>query len=332
MLQKKKVTMEEVAQALGVSKTTVSRALSGKGRVGTHTRKRVQEYIRQCGGTLGNMSQEDDVQARNLALVIPSHFIHLDLPFLRKCMGGVCRMAAQRGYDVLLCYADDQHTEQLERQLRNRKVDGVILTRTLRRDPCIDLLHKYHVPFVAIGRHEDAGVLQVDNDQAAAAAEMTRLLLQLGMKRIAYMGGSLEYTVNADRLSGYLSALQDAGITPELGLIYSNVESEEKRVDDLEAALERNPDCLLCCDDNLATAVLKELQKRGVAVPAQMRLASLYDSDLLEYVQPAVSAVNFDAAALGVAACRLLMDSMEGKTVPGRIVQGHQVILRASTK
>ena len=71
----------------------------------------------------------------NIALVIPKHFIRLDLPFLRKCIGGVCTMAAQRDYDLLLCYVSETDTDQLERQLSSHKVDGVILTRTMSDDP-----------------------------------------------------------------------------------------------------------------------------------------------------------------------------------------------------
>lgn len=332
-MAQKKTTIEDVANALGLSKTTVSRALSGKGRVGKDTRDRVISYIRSSGSHMGvSVPGSSPANGHNLALVIPSHFVQLDLPFLRKCMGGICRMAAQRDYDILLCYADALHTEQLERQLSAGKVDGVILSRALKQDPCIDLLRRYETPFVVLGRQKDPQMLQVDNDQVAAAREMTQLLLQLGMKRIAYMGGSLNYTVNADRLEGYTRALKEAKLPIEENLIYSEIESEEKRLDDLEAALEQQPECLLCCDDSLAFSVIKDLQARGIRVPEQLRVASLYDSELLLQLQPTVSAVHFDAAALGAAACRLLLDALAGKDVPKRIVHGHQVILRESTK
>lgn len=330
MLRENNLTIDEIAQALGVSKTTVSRAISGKGRVSKETRARVMAYLQEAGARPRTYHVPE--QTHNLALVIPSHFIQLDLPFLRKCMGGICRMAAQRGYDVLLCFADSQNTEQLERQLAAGKVDGVILSRTLKQDPCMDLLKQYRTPFVVLGHHDDPAVLQVDNNQAAAAMELTRLLLQLGMRRIAYMGGSLNYTVNADRLAGYRAALAEARIPFDSELAYSDVESDEKRVDDLEAALEKKPECLLCCDDNMAYAVMTDLRKRGIRVPEDIRLASLYDSELLAGTQPGITAVQFDAAALGTAACRLLLDSMAGKMVMPRIVHGHQVILRGSTK
>lgn len=185
------VTIAEVAEALNISKTTVSRAISGKGRVSEATRARVLDYIgkgRQDAAAPLRTAQQGPTN--NLALVIPKHFMRLDLPFLRKCMGGVWNMAAQRGYDLLLCYAGETDVGQLERQLESHKVDGVILSRTMLHDECVQTLQRHNVPFVAIGRVDDDKVPQVDNDQVGATAEMTRLLLQLGMRRIAYMGAA----------------------------------------------------------------------------------------------------------------------------------------------
>ena len=131
---------------------------------------------------------------------------------------------------------------------------------------------------------------------------------------------------------GYLRALDAFGVAAEHDLIYSGIETEEKRLDVLDEVLEHQPECLLCCDDSLAFSVLKDLRQRGIRVPEQIRLASLYDSEILLDTAPTISAVQFDAAALGTAACRLLLDAMQGKDVIPRQIQGHQVILRESTK
>lgn len=250
----------EIADALGVSKTTVSRALSGKGRVSEETRAKVFSYAGLTSTDTTAPRTVPQGPTHNLSLVIPKHFVRLDLPFLRKCMGGICTMAAQRGYDLLLCYVSETDTVQLERQLDRHKVDGVILSRTISNDPSVDLLKQYGVPFVAIGRIDDPDIPQADNDQTGAACEMTRLLLQLGTRRIAYLGGSGTYTVNADRLRGFLRGLAEFGITADQSLIRTGLESDEQRTDALEAVLERHPDCLLCCDDRLAFDVVRELR------------------------------------------------------------------------
>lgn len=328
-----KLTVGAIAQELGVSKTTVSRALSGKGRISAETRERVNEFVNNSGYEAGSpVSPLERRFTNNIALVIPSHFMRLDLPFLRKCMGGVCRMAAQRSYDVLLCYADERDTRQLRRQLAAHKVDGVILSRTLTNDPCLELVEQYAVPYTAIGRLEDPAALQVDNDQVGATQELTRLLVQMGLRRIALLSGRMNYTVNVDRLRGFRLALEEAGIAEETSLVFTGVETEDGRADALESALEQKPECLLCCDDSLAFSVLKDLRKRGVDVPGQVRLASLYDSELLLDAVPAITAVQFDAETLGATACRMLLDAMSGREVPPRQVQGYQVILRESTK
>ena len=100
----------EIADALGVSKTTVSRALSGKGRVSEETRAKVFSYAGLTSTDTTAPRTVPQGPTHNLSLVIPKHFVRLDLPFLRKCMGGICTMAAQRGYDLLLCYVSETDT------------------------------------------------------------------------------------------------------------------------------------------------------------------------------------------------------------------------------
>lgn len=164
-----KMTIEQVADALGVSKTTVSRALSGKGRISEETRAKVYAYMGRTRTEPAAPQGGEKVRTNNIAMIVPQRFITLDLPFLRKCMGGICIMADQRGYDLMLCYASNTEYSQLQRQLANHKVDGVILTYAMADDPCIELLRQYETPFVLIGRSEDKTIPQADNDQVAAA-------------------------------------------------------------------------------------------------------------------------------------------------------------------
>lgn len=329
----KKVSIDQIASALGVSKTTVSRALSGKGRISEATRARVRAYVQSTGATPAVRSAwPEDRATKNLTMVIPRDFVYLDLPFLRKCMGGICSMAAERGYDLLLCYASSSDTSQLERQLANRKMDGVILSRALNDDPCLDLLRQYRVPFVVVGRSEDTSIPQADNDQVSGSCEMTRLLLRLGARRIAMLTGSTSYAVTSDRLRGFQLALAEFGIASDPMLIQTGIESDTQREDALEAVLERHPDCLLCGDDRLAFDISQELHARHIRVPQDLRVASLYDSELLIGITPSVSAVQYDAERLGSTACRMLLDLLAGKEIQMRQVQGYQVILRDSTK
>lgn len=328
--ENEKMTIEQVAEALGVSKTTVSRALSGKGRISEKTRAKVFAYM---GHARTEAVQKDPkVRTNNIAMVVPRRFITLDLPFLRKCMGGICTMADQRGYDMLLCYASSTEYTQLQRQLASHKVDGVILTYAMADDPCVDLLRQYDVPFVLIGRSEDKTIPQADNDQVTAACEMTRILLQMGAKRIALLVGSTSYAVNTDRTRGYLRGFAESCVPVDQRLVHSGIESTGQTIDALEAALEQKADCLLCGDDEIAYEVMRELRNRHILVPHDLRVASLYDSSMLASITPSVSAVQYDAEQLGRTACRMLLDRLLGKEMVQRQIEGYQVILRESTK
>lgn len=330
--ENEKMTIEQVAEALGVSKTTVSRALSGKGRISEKTRAKVFAYMGHAHTEPAPAQKDPKVRTNNIAMIVPQRFITLDLPFLRKCMGGICTMADQRGYDMLLCYASSTEYTQLQRQLASHKVDGVILTYAMADDPCVDLLRQYDVPFVLIGRSEDKAIPQADNDQVAAACEMTRILLQMGAKRIALLVGSTIYAVNTDRTRGYLRGFAESCVPVDQRLVHSGIESAGQTIDALEAALEQKADCLLCGDDEIAYEVMRELRNRHILVPLDLRVASLYDSSMLASITPSVSAVQYDAEQLGRTACRMLLDRLLGKEVVQRQIEGYQVILRESTK
>lgn len=214
-------------------------------------------------------------------------------------------MADQRGYDLMLCYASNTEYSQLQRQLANHKVDGVILTYAMADDPCIELLRQYETPFVLIGRSEDKTIPQADNDQVAAACEMTRILLQLGAKRIALLVGSTIYAVNTDRIRGYLRGFAEFGVPVDQRLVHSGVESAGQTLDALEAALEQKADCILCGDDEIAFEVRGSCGRGISSCPTICELASLYDSSMLASITPSVSAVQYDAEQLGKTACRM---------------------------
>ena len=187
----KVVDIGTIAAALGVSKTTVSRAISGNGRVGAATRQRVQDYVKEHNYTPSVMARGLAMRCSyNISLVISKQFSDFEMPFLRKTMRSVYQAAEDCDYDVLLTLVGENETRPVERLLDNRKIDGLILTRTLERDPLIPLLKSRKLPFVAIGRPEDPTVMSVDHDQVGGCRELTSLLLMKGMKRIALLGGT----------------------------------------------------------------------------------------------------------------------------------------------
>ena len=131
-MEDRNLTIGDIAQELGVSKTTVSRAISGKGRIGEETRRKVLAYIEEHNYS-PNVVAKGLAQNKtfNLGLVLPGDYNIVELPFFQKCMLGISRTASEAGYDVLISMVTSDNITQLQRAVTNRKIDGAILTRTL---------------------------------------------------------------------------------------------------------------------------------------------------------------------------------------------------------
>lgn len=332
-MEEKNLTIADIAQELGVSKTTVSRAISGKGRIGQQTRKRVLEYI-EAHHYSPNAIARGLAQNKtfNLGMVLPGDYNIEELPFFQKCMLGISRAASAAGYDVLVSMVMPDRITQLERAVTNRKVDGVILTRTLMDDAPMRYLTKNRVPFVAIGSTQDGQAVQIDNDHKSACREMTEILLNRGIRRIALIGGSESYVVTKNRLQGFVDAFekrQDWGGDRQ---IFLNV-GESRQVDDIvEDLLTKQVECIVCMDDFLCGCVLNTLQRRQITVPEQVQVVSFYDSSILENRIPAVTSVRFDVEELGRKACELLLRMVDGEEIERRTLLGYEVCMRESTR
>lgn len=322
-----------MAEDLGVSKTTVSRALSGNGRVSEATRQRVVEYAREKN-YVPNMMAKSLVTKKsyNIALVFSRHFSNLAGPFLRKTITAVCDVMTRNDYDVLLAMVGEQEAQPMQRLLVNRKIDGVILARSLEQDPLIPLLQQSGLPFVTIGRPADPTVLYVDHDQVGGCRELTALLLQKGLHRIALLGGSMLYTVNQARLAGFRRAHADAHCPVAENLLFLELETDELRKEAIRQAAARKADCLLCMDDHVALLALNTVRQLGLKVPEDIRIASLYDGEALLDCTPQITAASFDPELLGKHAAQRLLDVIRSQPVETDALLGYQIELRDSTR
>ena len=329
----KKITIDDVAEALGVSKTTVSRAISGKGRIGIETKERVLEYIKEHNYK-PNVIAKGLAQSRtyNIGIVMPEDYNLIDLPFFQACLMGVCNMASGMDYDVLISVVSENDISQLERIIANNKVDGVILTRTFVKDIAVEYLKEKKIPFVTVGSTTDDEVIQVDNNQLEACKELTSLLLMLGMKRIALIGGKDTHIVTKNRLQGYLDAYESKDLPVNNELIYMNSYNRtliEKSVEDI---IQREVDCIICMDDMICEYVLRKLKKEQIAVPKDIKVASFYNSALLEHNRPSITSLQFDILKLGSRACKTLIDCIEGREIKKKQLLEYEIVLKESTK
>lgn len=331
--EKQNINIGDVAVALGVSKSTVSRAISGKGRIGEETRARVKEYIEKYNYRPNILARGlANHKTYNIALVLPVEFSKFEQPFSRESLNGVYNTAVKCDYDVIIAIAQKNNIEPVRRICENRKVDGFILFQNVENDVVIPYLKEKQIPFVLMGSSEDAAVMQVDNAQTTACQELTSILLLQEKKRMALLGGDMQNIVNKNRFQGFENACEGIGYKPEKSLLFLGLDNDIRIARATADAIGRGAECIVCMDDMICGEVLKYLEKTELCIPEDIKIASFYDSQALREYPVSVTALHFDADELGSVACRQLLDTLDGRETEQKIELGYQVVLRESTK
>ena len=332
----KNLTIDDIARELGVSKTTVSRAISGKGRISEATRARVQEYI-QIHHYHPNAAAKSLAESRtyNIALVLPRSFIKLNQAHVHQSMNAICEEAFLHDYNILLCLSTDDVAPSLLRTIDNRKVDGVILARTVAGDPLVDILHKRGIPFATIGSlpPEDHGkaVVEADHDQLGGCRAFSKAFLQNGTGKMVVLGNDMDYIVNKSRLTGFRQAAKELN-TPEdlvayrLGL--GTRRSRHAAVDEMVRLGYRR---FLCMDEDICLDTVERLRQLGRRIPEDAAVACLYNSEQLATTTPPISALDFNAGDIGRAACRELLLYLKDEQYDPNPTLGYRIIKRQST-
>lgn len=329
-----KITIQDVATALGISKTTVSRAISGKGRIGEATRSKVLDYI-ETHGYKPNPMAKGLAQQRtfNIGWVMPGDSSITELPFFQSCMSGVLEEAAANDYDVILSIIYENDITGLERMVKGNKVDGVILGRTLISDPNVRYLKESGIPFVVIGSSNEEDVVQVDNDHINACESLTTALIDKGLKNIVVIGGNDNHVVNLSRRTGFERAVSkksvDNNIVSKICMNADNTQSVNSIVDE---ALENKVECIICMDDKICTLVLDKLREDDVSIPSTIKVASFYNSELIKNARPRITAIQYSPKLLGHKACSTLLDYINGEKVPMKTLMQYEVLLKGSTE
>ena len=331
--EKKIYTIDDIARELGVSKTTVSRAISGKGRIGQATRERVLAFIKEHDYR-PNVVARGLAQRKtyNIALLMPKDYVATEFLFFKDCMNGICEVASEYDYDIIISMIDGEDVSQIQRLEANRKVDGIIVSRAVVSSKVQRYLRECREPFVLIGPSDDSDIPFVDNKNQEAGKELTSIMLMKGMRRLALLGGNQSYNVTGSRYQGFLDAHQELGISVDENLIFMNADNQlvvSEAVSKLYAA---GADGIVCMDDVICGMCMSSLREKKIQVPAQIKVASMYDSKNLEYHNPPVTSIRFDTVRLGKMACIKLLKILGENPQEEMAPLNYQVVLRESTQ
>lgn len=186
-------------------KSTVSRALSGKGRIGEKTRNRILEVAKR-GEEREEMARTRTV-THNIGVVLPSDVYYGSGVYFQNCLLGVCESASMLGYNVLITTSNAHDISELQSLVESNRVDGMLLTRALEDDRALQYLSQANFPTALTGTCRYDNIIQVDTDNEGAAEKMTTLLIGKGFRRFAFLVKDMSYNVDRKRHEGFCRAL-----------------------------------------------------------------------------------------------------------------------------
>ncbi len=334
-----RVNIKDIAREAGVSHSTVSRALSNSPLISAETRERIQELAAAMGYTPDAVAQSlQNRQTKTIGLVVSS----IADPFFADLVEGIDDVASEEGLSLFInvSHNDPQREVKVIETFHRRRVDAIIAASSRLSVRHRKQLINIRVPVVTINRQpEEEGELfhSVTIDDRFGAQLAVKHLLELGHRRIGYLGMGNRFLSNQNRLQGYLDALSEAGIQPQSDWIQIVLPEDADRLGDTEAArrkfstlLSRNISALFCYNDRSAIGVLTRCKEFGIRVPDQMSIIGFDDIEIAQLVSPQLTTIHQPRRDLGRQAMRMILDLLAEKPVSNKLIVPHLVV-REST-
>ena len=327
-------TIDDVAVAAKVSTATVSRVFNRPGAVREALRTRVEAAVAQLGYVPHS-------GARSLMLgrtgTVGAIFPTVDNAIFAKAIDALQRRLAEAGYQLLIATCDYDIDAEMRQavNLVSRGADALALCGFSQRPELLQLLHQRGVPCVHVmACPGPPSAICVGFDNAAAMAQATRHLLDLGHRRIAMLAGVTQHNDRASaRVDGVRRALKQAGLTlPPQRLVERRYGLADAR-EGFRVLMQARPapTAVLCGNDVLAFGALLEAQRMGLRVPADVSIVGFDDLELAHHVQPSLTTVRVPAEPMWRTAAERLIDALRGEAVPRETKIEVALVLREST-
>lgn len=328
-------TIHDVAKRAGVSAMTVSRVINRANYISPQTRERVEAAIAELGYVPNTLARSLRWKhTKTLALILSD----ITNPFFTTLGRGVQDAARVAGFNVIFCNTDESETEQAEQlvTLVQKRVDGVLLVPAASSAEPVAYLKRHKIPVVVLDRRvEDCLVDSVRCDSELGAYQLTRLLLELGHRRIAMLSGPARVSTASDRVAGYRRALTEAGLDVAPGLIFHGIYSPAGGRQMAQAALAcvPRPTAFFAANNFIAIGAYQHLREAGLRVPADVSMATFDEMPLTTLIEPFFTVVAQPAYEMGQRAMQLLLARLNN-TAPGEcqeVILPFELIARQSS-
>ncbi|MBK7870315.1 MAG: LacI family DNA-binding transcriptional regulator [Saprospiraceae bacterium] len=315
------ITIKDIAKALNLSTSTVSRALRDSYEINPETKQLVLQYAEKMNyrpNPIALSLRENKSWA--IGVIVPEIANH----YFSQAINGIEETAYKRGYHVMIF----QSNESYEREVANvghivaRRVDGLLISASNQTSDISHLkeLHEQGLPVVMFDRVSDEiNTHKVVADNFTGAFQATEHLISSGRRRIAHLTSSEFVYISKERLAGYRAALEKYGIPFDEKLVHYSKAFDSNYVrESVEALLHLNPkpDAFFTASDRLALGCLEALHDLNIKIPEEVAIIGFTNIHAAHLLSPALSTVVQPAFEMGKTAAGLLLDLIESKKKP----------------
>lgn len=336
-MRSNQITIKDIARILGISPSTVSRALKDHPDINTDTKKSVNELASKLKYQPNAVALSlKNSRSNTIGIIIPE-IVHY---FFSSVISGIEDVASKKGYTVIICQSNESFAREVSNAnaLLSHRVDGILISiskETNSFDHFVNL-QEGGIPLVFFDRIApgiDAD--QIITDDIDASYNATRHLIENGRKRIAHFAGPQGLVIGRDRLQGYLNALTEAGLPIDNRLIIE-ADTFEKARNTVGEMLDAGiiPDGIFAVNDMTAIGAMQTIMKRGYKVPDDVSIVGFSDGYLSGVTDPHLSSVDQHGYEMGTTAAEMLFHrilSDEEEYVPEIKVLKADLIVRGSS-
>ncbi|SEN02734.1 transcriptional regulator, LacI family [bacterium A37T11] len=311
------LTLRDIAKALDLSVSTVSKALRDSYEIGEKTKKRVNEYARQHHYYPNRMAQSlKEGKTGSIGVVVCS----LDNTFVAQMLDGIDKVCTANGYNIIIMQSKESHSQEkaCTGLLQARGIDGLLISPASETPDVEHLLalQRASLPIVLFDRlSNDIDTHKVGIDNFQAAYQATHHLIECGYTRIAHLNSDIRLNITSERLGGYKKALYDHSIAFESTYVsYCNYSSASQLAQDIREALKRfmnlpnPPHALFTAGDQITTKSIGIIHELGYQIPADIALIGFSNTELASSLYPPLSTIYQPAYEIGqLAAEKLIM-------------------------
>ncbi len=328
-----KVTIIDIAEALGITPSTVSRALSGNPYVKESTRKAVQDKAKELG-------YERNIIASNLRSGKTS-VVGIVIPRIHRNFFSIIISAAESvlydaGYSVMICQSHEKEEDEILalKTLTGSRVGGILISHSLSTKTGKGIMESVgrDVKLVQFDRvfHDIPGST-ITNDDSNGAYNATMHLIKNGYTRIGAFSGYQGTDIYIERYDGYKRALEHAGIPLDESIVFPGFIDREAGYASAAKALERGCDALYCTGDYSALGAMDYLREKGISIPKEFGLVGTANEDFTSLISPSLTSTEQNPREIGEKAALAIIRLMRGETSGEDIVVKTKLLPRESS-